>query len=75
MRRVQLNGAQKRKLAEQKWLNASLLTANTGKLANYLVPVKQQDFTYTDKHQAPSEKENISTVPSVSSNSPVTSSS
>ena len=37
--------------------------------------MKQQEITYTNKHQAPSEREDISTVPSVSSNPPFTSSS
>ena len=75
MKRVQLSGAQKRNLAMQKGLSASLVTANTGKLTNYIVPVKQRDFAYTSKNQAPSEKEDISTVPSVSSNPSFTSSS
>ena len=63
------------KLAKQKALNASLVTANTGKLTNYVFPVKQLDFTYTNRNQAPSEKEDIFSVPSVSSNPQFTSSS
>ena len=72
MKHVQLRGTQQRNLAKQNGLNASLLTANTGKLTNYLVPVKQQDFTYTNKIQALSENEDISTVPSISNNASFT---
>ena len=37
--------------------------------------MKQPDFTYTNRNQAPSEKEGINTVPPVSSIPPFTSSS
>ena len=73
MKHVQLSDAQKRKLAKRKGLIVSLVTASTRKLTNYLVLLKQHDLTYTNKNQALPEKK-ISTVPSVSSNPPFTSS-
>ena len=75
MKRVQLSGANTQKLATTNGLSNSSVTANTGKLTNYLVPVKQQDLTYINKNVAPSEKEDISKVPSVCNNPPFTSSS
>lgn len=50
MKRVQLSGAQKRKLAKQKEHTISVVKAKSRKLTNYLVSVKQQveqDFTDT----------------------------
>ncbi|KAL3852356.1 hypothetical protein ACJMK2_016011, partial [Sinanodonta woodiana] len=61
MKRVQLSGTQKRKLAKQKEQNVALVAAKTGKLANYFVPVQQRELSNTDRNHALSETEDIST--------------